>query len=147
KWHLILFLTVDSTDRTQQRPTLHITSVPIVTEGEHNCEANRLVIQIPAPNLPPESFVDTFILERKSQLNLYLNQIFRDLLLIMRDRYVNTPYSIPSKNQVYSAIREQRGLIGKNSIEAARSHPLSLLPNSQPFFLSLLGRRYSWSLT
>ncbi|KAF0988298.1 hypothetical protein HZS_2529 [Henneguya salminicola] len=50
--------------------------------GEHNCEANRLA----------------------SQLNLYPNQIFRDPLLTMRDQFANTPYSIPSKNQFYSAI-------------------------------------------
>ncbi|KAF0987699.1 hypothetical protein HZS_3293 [Henneguya salminicola] len=52
----------------------------------------------------------------------------------MRDQFVHTPYSIPSKNQVYSAIREQRGLIGMNSIEAAMPPPLSLLPNNQSFF-------------
>ncbi|KAF0987991.1 LOW QUALITY PROTEIN: hypothetical protein HZS_7897 [Henneguya salminicola] len=88
------------TERTQQRPTLHITSVPIVTVGEHNCEANRLVIQISATNLTPESFVDTFILEKASQLNLYPNQIFRDLLLTMQDQFIYTPYSIPSKNKI-----------------------------------------------
>ncbi|KAF0985536.1 hypothetical protein HZS_6688 [Henneguya salminicola] len=88
--------------------------------GEHNCEANRHMIQIPATNLSPESFVETFIFEKASQLNLYPNQI-----------------CLPSKNQVYSAIQEQRGLIGINSIKAAMSPPLSLLPNNQPFF-----RRY-----
>ncbi|KAF0986841.1 hypothetical protein HZS_3191 [Henneguya salminicola] len=55
----------------------------------------------------------------------------------MRDPFINTSYSIPSKNKVYSAIREQRDLIGMNSIEATMSPPLSLLPNNQPFF-----RRY-----
>ncbi|KAF0986027.1 hypothetical protein HZS_515, partial [Henneguya salminicola] len=109
----------------------------ISEKREHNCQANRLVIQIPTTNLTPESFVDTFILEKTSQLNLYPNQIFRDLLLTMRDQFVHTPYSTPSKNQLYSAIREQRSSIGMNSIEAAMSPPLSLLPNNQPFF-----RRY-----
>ncbi|KAF0990705.1 hypothetical protein HZS_7858 [Henneguya salminicola] len=102
--------------------------------GEHNCEENCLVIQIPDPNLTPETFVNTFILEKAFQLNLYPNQIFRDLLLTMRDQFVNTPFSILSKNHV-SAIREQRGLIGMNSIEAALSPPLSVLTNNQPFFV------------
>ncbi|KAF0987982.1 LOW QUALITY PROTEIN: hypothetical protein HZS_6352 [Henneguya salminicola] len=106
----------------------------ILIKGEHNCEANRLLIQIAAANLTPESFFDTLILEKASQLNLYPNQIFRDILLIMRDQFVHTP--IPSKNQVYSTIREQRGLIGMNSIEAVVMPPkLSLLPNNQPFFV------------
>ncbi|KAF0986802.1 hypothetical protein HZS_5313 [Henneguya salminicola] len=39
----------------------------ISEKGEHNCEANRLVIQIPSTNLMPESFVDTFIFEKASQ--------------------------------------------------------------------------------
>ncbi|KAF0988580.1 hypothetical protein HZS_2366 [Henneguya salminicola] len=55
----------------------------------------------------------------------------------MRDQFVHTPYSLPSKNQGYSTIRKQRSLIGMNSIEVAPPPPLSLLPNNQPFF-----RRY-----
>ncbi|KAF0991025.1 hypothetical protein HZS_3638 [Henneguya salminicola] len=55
----------------------------------------------------------------------------------MRDQFVHTPYSLQSKNQVYSAIREQQVLSGINSIEAAMSPPLSLLPKNQPYF-----RRY-----
>ncbi|KAF0989922.1 hypothetical protein HZS_1078 [Henneguya salminicola] len=95
----------------------------ISEKGTHNCEANRLGIQIPAINLTHESFVNTFILEKASQLNLYPNQIFRGLLLNMRNQFVKIP--------------EHRGLLRINSIEAAMSPPLSLLPNNQPFF-----RRY-----
>ncbi|KAF0987855.1 hypothetical protein HZS_8099 [Henneguya salminicola] len=78
----------------------------ISEKGEHNCEANRLVIQIPATKLTSESFVDTFTLEKASQRNLDPNQIFRYLLLTMRGQFVYTPYRISSKNQVYSSIRE-----------------------------------------
>ncbi|KAF0986336.1 hypothetical protein HZS_2211, partial [Henneguya salminicola] len=71
----------------------------ISERAEHNCESNRLVIQIPAENLSPESFVDTLIFEKASQLNLYTNQIFLYLLITMRYQIVNTPYSILSKSQ------------------------------------------------
>ncbi|KAF0987423.1 hypothetical protein HZS_315 [Henneguya salminicola] len=65
----------------------------------------------------------------------------------MRDQFGNTPYSFPSKNQVYSAIGEQRGLIKMNSFQIAMSPPFSLFPNNQPFFSSILSWRYSWSST
>ncbi|KAF0986004.1 hypothetical protein HZS_7126, partial [Henneguya salminicola] len=111
----------------------------ISEKGEHNCEANGLVIHIPATHLSPEMLVETFIVEKAPQLNLYPNQIFRDLFLTMRDQFVNTPYSIPSKNQRTS---------GFNRNELDRSSHVSSIKSSlkQPtFFSSLLGWRYSWS--
>ncbi|KAF0991504.1 hypothetical protein HZS_5716 [Henneguya salminicola] len=105
------------------------------TNGEHNCEANRLVIQIPVTNL----FFATLISEKVSQLNLYLNQIFRDLLLTMSDQFVLTPYSIPSKNQ--RAARFNRNEFDRSSY-ASSIKSSSIQPT---FFPSLLGGRYSWS--
>ncbi|KAF0986925.1 hypothetical protein HZS_3427, partial [Henneguya salminicola] len=40
----------------------------ISERGQHNCKANRLVIQIPGTNISPESFFETFIFEKASQL-------------------------------------------------------------------------------
>ncbi|KAF0987846.1 hypothetical protein HZS_2651 [Henneguya salminicola] len=38
----------------------------ISEKGEHNCEANRLLIQIPATYITHKSFFDTFMLEKAS---------------------------------------------------------------------------------
>ncbi|KAF0985523.1 hypothetical protein HZS_3215 [Henneguya salminicola] len=51
----------------------------------------------------------------------------------MRNQFVNIPYSIPSKNRVYSAIRERRILLRMNQIKAVMPPPLRVLPNNQPF--------------
>ncbi|KAF0991569.1 hypothetical protein HZS_1782 [Henneguya salminicola] len=105
--------------------------------GEHYWEANRLVIQIPATNLSSESFVYTPIFEKASQLNLYPNQIFLDLLTTMRDQFVNTPYSIPSKNQ-------RTATFNRNEFDLSIPASSIMSSSKQPTFFSLLlGWRYS----
>ncbi|KAF0988061.1 hypothetical protein HZS_7319, partial [Henneguya salminicola] len=131
-------------------PTLHITSVPIVTvvvrqdivrnneiseKGEHNCEANRLLIQISATSLSPESFIEKFIFEKVSQLNLYPDQIFRDLLGTIRDQFFNTRIASHRK------INYQR-TAGFNRKEFDRSSHVSPIKSSfkqLAFFFVVIG--------
>ncbi|KAF0988095.1 hypothetical protein HZS_4052 [Henneguya salminicola] len=113
----------------------------ISEKSKHNWEANCLMIQIPAQNLSPESVVDTLIFERAFQLNLYPNQILRDLLLTMRDQFVHTPY-IPSSKINY----QRRAGFNRNKFD--RSSYVSSIKSfsKQPtFFSSFMGLRYSWS--
>ncbi|KII62268.1 hypothetical protein RF11_09585 [Thelohanellus kitauei] len=75
--------------------------------------------------------------DKSSELNLCCRNIYRELLISLCEKYVNTPYTIPSKNGVDSIIQNNRGLFERNQIEAVMSHPLSLKVNRQPYI-----RRY-----
>ncbi|KAF0986103.1 hypothetical protein HZS_1399 [Henneguya salminicola] len=97
----------------------------ISEKPEHNCEANCLVIQILAPNLSLESFVDTLIFEKASQLILYHNQIFRALLLPIRDQFVNPRIASHRKiNGVYRKEFDPRSQV--SSIKSSSKQPTFL---------------------
>lgn len=110
----------------------------IITEkGFHTCGSQIVSLSITNPDISATDYINRFLSDKSSQLNLGSSNIYRELLLSLSEKYVNLPYTIPSKSSVYSTIRNNRGIIGMNQIEAVISPPLSLKANGQPFF-----RRY-----
>lgn len=109
----------------------------IKEKGVHTCGAKMVLVNIHNDEMSPTDFINRFLADKSSQLSLCPSQIYQTLLLSLRDRFVNVPYAIPSKSTIYSTIRNNRGLMGMNAIEAVMSPPLSIKGNGQPFF-----RRY-----
>ncbi|KAF0985258.1 hypothetical protein HZS_5273, partial [Henneguya salminicola] len=105
----------------------------ISEKGEHNCEANRLVIQIPAKNLSPESFVDTFIFEKVPQLNLYPNQIFQ----LLENSGVQSPCLLPNNLPFFRRywVGDIHGVQHKMMIWATNQ---SLLRYNGPTFVDII---------
>ena len=109
----------------------------MIEKGTHTCGGNITSIDIPNHEISPNDFINNFLTEKSTNLVMASSQIYQNLLVSLRDKYINTPYIIPSKSFIYSQIRTKRGLIGMNAIEAIASPPLSLKDNGQPFFRRL----------
>ncbi|KAF0985721.1 hypothetical protein HZS_3048 [Henneguya salminicola] len=73
--------------------------VTMTEKGVHTCGGKNVSVAIPV------------LTEKSFQLSLSSSQIFQDLILFLRERFVNAPYGIPSKSMIYSTMRNNRGLI------------------------------------
>ncbi|KAF1741686.1 hypothetical protein MXB_2409 [Myxobolus squamalis] len=106
----------------------------------HACsEIAAIIIPSETFDVEPEVFLNNFMHEKELCLDLYPQKIYQSLLLHLREKYSSQPYHIPSKRKIYGIIRELRGSMFANSIQAAQLPPLKHLPNRNLFF-----RRY-WS--
>ncbi|KII67577.1 hypothetical protein RF11_14311 [Thelohanellus kitauei] len=76
----------------------------ITEKGSHRCESQVASHSITHPEIPVDDYINT--------------DIYRQLLISLSEKYVYTPYKIPSKNCVDSIIRNNRGLVERNQIEA-----------------------------
>ncbi|KAF0986159.1 hypothetical protein HZS_5517 [Henneguya salminicola] len=81
----------------------------ITTKGNHCCKQIRSEkADIPEFETSPNDFVDKFIKEKASKVDLYPNSIYQELLIVLRDKFQEYPYNIPSKDKIFSKIREIR---------------------------------------
>lgn len=112
-----------------------------ILSGNHTCEQHLIESNFISSinTLSPSQFIDSFISDEAINLAKYPHQIFQELLITLRSKYTGVVYKIPSKNEIYSKLREIRGSMLLNSIHACTISPARLLSNGQPFF-----RRY-WS--
>lgn len=109
----------------------------ITQKGVHICGKKVLSIGSSINQINPKEYGEKFLAEKSAQLSLYPNQIYQEFLLTMMEKFVNVAYQMPSKSHIYSIIRQNRGLVGMNSLESVMTPPLSLKRNGEPFF-----RRY-----
>ncbi|KII74823.1 hypothetical protein RF11_14502 [Thelohanellus kitauei] len=132
---------MEQTDNIKTLPAKDVQNMladnTITEKGSHSCESQVASYSITHPEIPVDDYINTFLADKSSQINLGSSDIYRRLLISLGEKYVNTPYTIPSKNCVDSIIRNNRGLVERNHIEAVMSPPLILKVNGQPFF-----RRY-----
>ncbi|KAF0989466.1 hypothetical protein HZS_6791 [Henneguya salminicola] len=70
---------------------------------------------IPNEEMSFYDYIDSFLAEKSSQLNLSSSKIFQGLILSLRERFVNIPYTFHSNCMIYLTIRNNRGLIKNES--------------------------------
>ncbi|KAF1741685.1 hypothetical protein MXB_2409, partial [Myxobolus squamalis] len=105
-----------------------------VLKGMHACsEIAAIIIPSETFDVEPEVFLNNFMHEKELCLDLYPQKIYQSLLLHLREKYSSQPYHIPSKRKIYGIIRELRGSMFANSIQAAQLPPLKHLPNRNLF--------------
>ncbi|KAF0985619.1 hypothetical protein HZS_1324, partial [Henneguya salminicola] len=85
----------------------------------------------------PKDFVDKLIDEKASKVDLYPNAIYQELLIVLRDKFQEYPYNIPSNDKIFSKIREIRKTQDLSSIQGVTSPPACYKENGQPFFTRL----------
>ncbi|KAF0991091.1 hypothetical protein HZS_2035 [Henneguya salminicola] len=103
----------------------------ITTKGNHCCKQIRSEkADIPELETSPNDFVDKFIKEKDSKANLYPNAIYQDFKNIH-------PYNIPSKDKIFSKVREIRKTQDLSSIQSVTSPPVYYKENGQPFLRRL----------
>lgn len=114
------------------------TEEKIVLRGIHCCNSTLpIAINSEISEITTAKFIENFIDDASSKLELYRNKIFEQLLLKLSENYPNIPYKIPCKKIVYSKIRTNRGAMNLSTIQAVMMPPLRCRANDQPFF-----RRY-----
>lgn len=111
----------------------------VTLKGHHSCVEDNISHQLEPPmaNIDSKEIVNSFIGEKATKLELYPHQIYENLLLCFRQQFAGTIYDIPSKKFTYSKIKEIRGAMSVNSIQAITATPMRTLENGSPFF-----RRY-----
>ncbi|KII69355.1 hypothetical protein RF11_09780 [Thelohanellus kitauei] len=102
--------------RCQTRLTIRENT--ITEKGSHSCESQVASNSFTHREIPVDDYINTFLADKSSQLNLCSSDIYCQLLISLSEKYVYTPYKIPSKNCVDSIIRNNRGLVERNQIEA-----------------------------
>ncbi|KII61206.1 hypothetical protein RF11_11291 [Thelohanellus kitauei] len=106
----------------------------IITEKRvHTCESQVGLHSITDPEIPENDYISRLPADKSSQLNLGSSDIYGELLNSLSEKYVNTPYTIPSKNNVNSTVRNNRESVERNQIEGVMSPPLSFEVNELPF--------------
>lgn len=111
----------------------------IVTQkGIHVCKPVSLIkSEIPQAEVKPEDYVLTFVEDKANTIHLYPNEIYEQLLVALRDKYKNTPYTIPSRDNVYNKIRSIRKIQNFNTIQSVINPPHCYALDEQPFFRRL----------
>ncbi|KAF0990374.1 hypothetical protein HZS_6204 [Henneguya salminicola] len=94
----------------------------ITTKGNHCCkQIGSEKADIAELETSPNNFVDKFINEKASKVDLYPNATYQELLIIS---FKNIhPYNIPSKDKIFSKIREIRKTQDHSSIQCVTSLP------------------------
>ncbi|KAF0986320.1 hypothetical protein HZS_5655 [Henneguya salminicola] len=108
------------------------------TKGNHSCK--QIISEkadIPELETSPNDFVDKFIDEKASKVDLYPNAIYQELLIVLRDKFQEYAHNIPSKDKIFSKIRKIRKTQDLSSIQGVTSAPACYKENGQPFFRRL----------
>ncbi|KAF0991522.1 hypothetical protein HZS_3670 [Henneguya salminicola] len=95
--------------------------VTVTEKRVHTCRGKIVSVTIPNEEMSPDDYINSSMTEKSSQLSLSSSQIFQWLILFLKERFVNVPYTIPSKGMIYSTIRNNRVLIGMNPIMACKT--------------------------
>ncbi|KAF0991697.1 hypothetical protein HZS_277 [Henneguya salminicola] len=61
--------------------------------------------------------------DKSDQLEIYLNKIYPEIIISLRNQFKDIPYDIPTKKTVYVKIRKNRGVMNLNSVQAAITKP------------------------
>ncbi|KAF0989774.1 hypothetical protein HZS_5301 [Henneguya salminicola] len=79
----------------------------ITVKGNHSCKPIQSTkTEIPRLEISPEDFVNEYINEKASRVNLNQNSIYQELLMaIRRDKFKDYPYNIPSKDKRLEKIK------------------------------------------
>lgn len=102
---------------------------------EHTCRDNQVMQSvIEQHEILPDQFIESFIDNNASKLQMTPSQIYSALLIAMDEKYKETPYRRPTKNTIKNKIREIRGSIFHESIMKLTEPPLCHKMNGAPFF-------------
>ncbi|KAF0991313.1 hypothetical protein HZS_6102 [Henneguya salminicola] len=111
------------------KETLVISSDTVTKKGLHTCTNRTRVVVKEILKTLLLNYIENYISDKSSSLDLYSNEIYNQLLPHLRNDFVGTPNQIPSKNWVYSKIRETRGEFNFNAIQTISMAPYSIIGN------------------